>query len=95
MVHLQIVPYRTNQFYIHNRGHTLIFRLYSGITGLQSFEVLTSVLPSKVVKSRYYYELQVLLIYCVYEAQNAELSETTLMAVLIFENFTIFLFVFI
>ena len=58
--------------YWYDDNYIMVWRFYSGITGLNNKEVLNFILPYKLVKSRLTEKKMPSLMYCVYEAHNSE-----------------------
>ena len=56
-------------------NYTMIWKFYSGITGLKKREVINCMLPYKMVKSSLTEEKMTNLMGCVYEARNSELCQ--------------------
>ena len=56
----------------HDKNYEMIWKFYSGITGLKDKEILNCILPYKMVHSRLFEEKMRNLMYCAYEAHNVE-----------------------
>ena len=58
-----------------SNNFTMVWRFYSGITGLKDMKILNCILPYKFIKSDLAKNRAPLLFDCIYEAQNSEVCQ--------------------